>query len=448
MEKKGKWLLILICVLLMSCGSGELFKDPQNRFTIKLSKGWTMQGEQAGTIFMFAKSDPSAQLYMMFFVPSANFSDQNVINSYAEGFKQIYQNVAPTGPIKTSSGMAEAFYQGTYQNTPMTIWIRVVREKDLAYCYQALAYTQTFEKVKSEIEGAMGSLKVVNPKPIVEACQQLNQMVSRGGYGQPGYGGGTQPGYGGPQTGSGGMQPGYGGAQPVAPQPGYGQPGYGGPPAGYGGAQPGYGGVQPNAGGPQPGYGQPGYGGAMQPGYGAAQPGYGTGPQQGYGEAQQPGPQAFASGGGNQLQDPKGRFALNIPPDWKLDQTSQDKSVFVFSRTTAPKVNIAIYCMQVRPGTNPYDIITTIAKSNEKKFERIEQAGNFDTQPIGPVAAARGFYKATPRSAEPETILWIVSCIQGQQVIAITAVVRIDEYKQAEASIKNFMNNIRIPSGG
>jgi hypothetical protein len=80
MEKKGTWLLIFICVLFMSCGSGELYKDPQNRFTIKLSKGWTLQGEQTGTIFTFMKSDPPAQLFVSFFVPPANFQEQDVIN--------------------------------------------------------------------------------------------------------------------------------------------------------------------------------------------------------------------------------------------------------------------------------------------------------------------------------------------------------------------------------
>jgi hypothetical protein len=148
------------------------------------------------------------------------------------------------------------------------------------------------------------------------------------------------------------------------------------------------------------------------------------------------------------LRDPKGRFTVNVPSDWRLQQTSQDQNVFVFSRNTLPKAQIAIHCFAVRPGTNPRDIIETTAESHEDNFEEMEQASEFTTQQIGNAAAIGAFYKATPESDAPETIFWIVSFVQGQQAFALTAVVSIVDYKQAEASIKNFMSNIRISSRG
>lgn len=459
MERRGYRVFVIgmlsvffLCFVLLSCGSGDLYKDPQNRFTLALSKGWTLQGEQGGTVFTFGKPDPLAELHLTFFLPPPNIKEADVINGFAEGCKRIYQNVSPSGPMKTGSGTAEAIYQGMHQNVPLTIWFRAIRQKDYAYIYQALVYTQFFEKLKGEMDDTMKSLKVTSAKPIIEACQRGMQTAQQSqgqmapGGGQPGYGGGVQPGYG-------GAQPGYG----SSPQPGYGgasQPGYGGAQPGYGGTpQPGSG--QPGYGGAQPGYGsglQPGYGGAHQPGsgqpgYGGAQPGYGSSPQPGYGGSPQPGPQASLPGSGNVLQDPKGRFILNIPPDWRHDQTSQDQDLFVFSRNTQPKANIAVHCWQVRPGTDPRNIIETIAQSNEKNFEEVERAGDFTTQQIGNVTAIRAFYKATPDSDDPETILWIVSFVQGQQAFAITAVVSIDVYKQAEASIKSFMSNIRVSTG-
>jgi hypothetical protein len=445
----------------MSCGSGgEVYKDQQNRFTIKLPKGWMMQGEQAGTIFLFRKPDPPVELYLTFFLPPPNSKEVDAINFYVDGIKRIYQNVTPSGPVKTGSGTAEAIYEGTYQNNPLKIWFRSIREKDFSYLYQAITYAQSFDQLKGEIDATMKSLKVTNSKPIVEAFergmqmarQYQGQMAGPGARGQPGYGGGSQPGYGGgPQAGYGGApQPGYGGP----PQAGGMQPGYGGPPAGSGPSpQPGYGGgPQPGYGGAsKPGYGggpQPGYGPGSQPGYGGAQPGYGGGPQPGYGGPQQPGPQASVPGSGNVLRDPKGRFTVNIPPDWKLQQTSQDQNLFVFSRNALPKAQIAIHCFAVRPGTNPRNIIETTAQSHEQNFEEMEQASDFTAQQIGNVTATGAFYKGTPESDAPETIFWIGCFIKGQQAFALTSVMSIVDYKQVETSIMNFMSNIRISSGG
>lgn len=231
----GTILILSISFVLMSCGSGgEVYKDSQDRFTIKLSKGWTMQGEQGGTIFMFRKPDPPAELYLTFFLPPPNSKEVDAINYYVDAIKRIYQNVSPSGPVKTGAGTAEAIYEGTYQNNPLKIWFRVIREKDFSYLYQAITYAQSFDKFKDEIDATMKSLKVTNPKPMIEAYergmqmarQYQGQMAGPGARGQPGYGGGSQPGYGG------GPQAGYGGAP---------QPGYGGPPQG-GGMQPGYGG--------------------------------------------------------------------------------------------------------------------------------------------------------------------------------------------------------------
>jgi hypothetical protein len=444
---------VAVSLVLLSCGSGgEVYKEPQNRFTLNLSKGWSFQGEQGGTMFMFIRADPLAQLSILFFVPPANFQEQDAVNYYAEGCKQTYQNVTPSGPVKTFKGMAEAFYQGMYQNNPMTIWIRVVRESELVHVCQAVAYTQSFEKVKGEIEDTVKSLKVTNPKQIVEAYQQwYNQTAVRASSGQPGYGRGSQPDYGsGPQpsSGQGYGQPGYG----AGVQPGYGygpgtQPGYGNGQSGHGtGRPPGYG-QQQSYGGPQYGAGQPSYGSGNQagsrqpPGYGQ-QPGYGNEGQPGHG-MQQPGPQASGGDLGKPFQDPKGRFAMTIPSDWRLDQISDDKDLFVFSRNVVPQANIAIDCWPVRQGTDPRDIIRTIAENNRKKFEEVEQAGDFSTQQVGQVTAVRGFFKASPASDEPEMILWIVSFIRGQNAFAITAVVVLPDYKQAESSIKNFISSIR-----
>lgn len=441
----GTILILAISFVLMSCGSGgEVYKDPQNRFTIKLSKGWTMGGEQGGTAFMFRKPDPPAELYLSFFVPPPQSKEVDAITYYADVIKQFYQNVSPSGPVKTASGTAEAVYEGTYQNNPLKIWFRVTREKDFSYLYRAITYAQSFDKLKDEIDATMKSLKVTNPKPIIEAFERGMQMARQyqgqtagpSASGQPGYGGGAQAGYGaGPQAGYGGApQPGYGGS----PQGGGMQPGYGGPQSGYGPApQPGYGG------GPQPGYG-PG----SQPGYGGAQPGYGSGPQPGYGGPQQPGPQASLPGTGNVLRDPKGRFTVNIPPDWRLQQTSQDQNLFVFSRNALPKAQIAIHCFAVKPGTNPRNIIETTAQSHEQNFEEMEQASDFTAQQIGNVTATGAFYKGTPGSDAPETIFWIGCFIKGQQAFALTAVMSIVDYKQVESSIMNFMSNIRISSGG
>jgi hypothetical protein len=411
----GTILIFSISFALMSCGSGgEVYKDQQNRFTIKLPKGWTMGGEQGGTIFLFRKPDPPVELYLSFFLPPPNSTEVDAINYYVDVIKRIYQNVSPSGPVKTGSGTAEAVYEGTYQNNPLKIWFRVIREKDFSYLYQAIAYAQSFDKLKDEIDATMKSLKVSDPKPIIEAFQRGMQMAqqyhrgqvtSPGGYGQPGYGGGSQPGYGA------GPQAGYGGA----PKPGHG-------------------------GGPQPGYG-PG----SQPAYGGAQPGYGSGPQPGYGGPQQPGPQASIQGSGNVLRDPKGRFTVNIPPDWKLQQASQDQNLFVFARNTQPMAHIAINSWQVKPGTDPRDIINTIAESNRKKFEAVDQAGNFDNLRVGQVPATVGFFKATPHDEDdPELIMWIVSFIRGPNAFAITAVVDLGDYNQVENSIKNFiMSSIR-----
>jgi hypothetical protein len=442
MERRGYRFLVIgmlsfffLCLVLVSCGSGDLYKDPQNRFTLALSKGWTLQGEQGGTVFTFGKPDPLAELHLTFFLSPPNVTEADVINGFAEGCKRIYQNVSPSGPMKTGSGTAEAVYQGMHQNVPLTIWFRAIRQKDYAYIYQALVYTQFFEKLKGEMDDTMKSLKVTNAKPIIEACQrgmqtaQQPQGQTAPGGGQPGYGGAPQPGFGGAsQPGYGSSQPGYGSGPPPGGQPGYGQPG-------YGVSQPGYGGSP-----------QPGYGGSQQSGSG--QPGYGSGPRPGYGGPPQTGKQASPPRSGNVLQDPKGRFMISIPPDWRHDQTSQDQDLFVFSRNTPPKASIAVHCLQVRPGTDPRDIIETIAESNEKNFEELERVSkDFTTQQLGNATVTRAFYKGTPDSDEPETVLWIASLVQGQQALAITAVVKLDVYKQAEESIKNFMSNIRVSTG-
>jgi hypothetical protein len=163
----------------MSCGSGgEAYKDQQNRFTIKLSKGWTMQGEQAGTIFLFRNPDPPAELYLSFFLPP-NAKEVDAINYYVDVIKRIYQNVSPSGPVKTGSGTAEAIYEGTYQNNPLKIWFRSIREKDFSYLYQAITHAQSFDKLKGEIDTTMKSLKVTNPKPIIEAFERLIQVAQQ-----------------------------------------------------------------------------------------------------------------------------------------------------------------------------------------------------------------------------------------------------------------------------
>jgi hypothetical protein len=102
----------------------------------------------------------------------------------------------------------------------------------------------------------------------------------------------------------------------------------------------------------------------------------------------------------------------------------------------------------VKPGTDPRNVIEAVAEAQQEQFGEMEQQGDFDTQQIGNVTATRAFYTASFDTVDPETVFWILGFVRGQQAVAITAFVSAVDYKQAEASIKNFMSNIRISSGG
>lgn len=230
------------------------YQDPQGRFAINLPQGWAPAGEQFGTTFGFMKQNPPTGLYVAL-MPQSQMDDQMIINNIAQMLQAQFQNLTPMGPPQSRGGMTEAFYQTTFQNTPITVWLRVVRQRDLVCVFNSQIFSQFFQQVSGEVHAVMSSFQVINSAPVLQVYQQMQQGQMPGGGTQPGMGGG----YGQPGMGGGYGQPGMGG--------GYGQPGMGG---GYG--QPG---TQPGPGG----YGQPGMGG----GYG--QPGPPPGPG-GYGPQQ------------------------------------------------------------------------------------------------------------------------------------------------------------------
>jgi hypothetical protein len=226
------------------------YQDPQGRFAMNLPQGWAPAGEQFGTTFGFMKQNPPTGLYV-YLMPQSQWDDQMIINNFAQMLQGQFQNLTPMGPPQSRGGMTEAFYQTMFQNTPITIWLRVVRQRDLVCVFNSQIFSQVFQQVSGEVHAVMSSFQVINSAPVLQAYQQMQQGQMQGGGMQPGMGGG----YG--QPGQPGMGGGYG--QPGQPgMGGYGQPGMGG---GHG--QPG----QPGMGG---GYGQPG----TQPGPG------GYGPQQ------------------------------------------------------------------------------------------------------------------------------------------------------------------------
>jgi hypothetical protein len=248
-------LLVLLLSFSLVSERSWAYQDPQGRFAINLPQGWAPAGEQFGMTFAFMKQDPPTGLYV-YLMPQSQWDDQMIINNFAQMLQMQFQNVTPMGPPQSRGGMTEAFYQTMFQNTPITIWLRVVRQRDLVCVFNSQIFSQVFQQVSGEVHAVMSSFQVINSAPVHQAHQQMQQGQMQGGGMQPGMGGG----YGQPGMGGGYGQPGMGG--------GYGQPGMGG---GYG--QPGYGqpGTQQGPGG---GYGQPGTGGGYgQPG----QPGMGGG---------------------------------------------------------------------------------------------------------------------------------------------------------------------------
>jgi hypothetical protein len=158
--------------------------------------------------------------------------DQMIINYFAQMLQMQFQNVTPSGPPQSRGGVTEAFYQTMFQNVPMTIWLRVVRQRDLVCVFSSQIFSQFFQQVSGEVHAVMSSFQVMNSAPVLQVYQQMQQgQMPGGGYGQPGMGGG----YGQPGPGGGYGQPGYGGGMQPGPGGGYGQPGPGG---GYG--QPGW----------------------------------------------------------------------------------------------------------------------------------------------------------------------------------------------------------------
>lgn len=261
--------VILLFSISLAPESSWAYQDPQGRFAINLLQGWSPAGEQFGTTFGFMKQDPPTGLYVVL-MPQSQMDDQMIINYFAQMLQMQFQNITPTGPPQSRGGMTEAFYQTMFQNTPVIIWLRVVRQRDLVCVFNSQIFSQVFQQISGEVHAVMSSFQVINSAPVLQVYQQMQQGQMPGGGTQPGMGGG----YGQPGMGGGYGQPGMGG--------GYGQPGMGG---GYG--QPGYGqpGMQQGPGG---GYGQPGMGGGYgQPGMGGGygQPGMPPGPG-GYGRQQ------------------------------------------------------------------------------------------------------------------------------------------------------------------
>lgn len=165
--------LLLLWSVMASCGSGELYKDPQNRFTINFPKGRALQGEQEGTAFAFRKSEPLAEFHLTFFLPPPNLNEEDVINYYAEGCKGINQNVSPSGPMNTGSGSGEAIYQGTNQNIPLIIWSRTISDDpetvlwiaSLVQGQQAFAITavvkiDVYKQAEASIKNFMSNIRV------------------------------------------------------------------------------------------------------------------------------------------------------------------------------------------------------------------------------------------------------------------------------------------------
>ena len=230
--------IFLVLLLPFSLGTecSWAYQDPQGRFAINLLQGWSPAGEQFGTTFGFIKQDPPTGLYVVL-MPQSQMDDQMIINNFAQMFQMQFQNLTPSGPPQSRGGMTEAFYQTMLQNVPVTIWLRVIRQRDLVCVFSSQIFSQFFQQVSGEVHAVMSSFQVMNSAPVLQVYQQMQQGQMPGGGMQPGMGGG----YGQPGMGDGYGQPGMGG--------GYGQPGMGG---GYG--QPGMGG----------GYGQPG----MPPGPG------------------------------------------------------------------------------------------------------------------------------------------------------------------------------------
>lgn len=219
--------IFLVLLLSFSLASewSWAYQDPQGRFAINLPQGWSPAGEQFGTTFGFMKQNPPTGLYVAL-MPQSQMDDQMIINNIAQMVQAQFQNLTPMGPPQSRGGMTEAFYQTMFQNTPITIWLRVVRQRDLVCVFNSQIFSQFFQQVSGEVHAVMSRFQVINSAPVLQVYQQMQQGQMQGGGMQPGMGGG----YG---------QPGMGGGMP--PGGGYGQPGYGQP-----GTQPG-----PGAYGPQ-----------------------------------------------------------------------------------------------------------------------------------------------------------------------------------------------------